>query len=93
MVGNSSSGIIEAATFGTPVVNVGQRQNLRQRNANVIDVTQDPGDIARGLQLATRMGRQPGINVYGKGDAARRIYRHLAQGEITDTLLAKANSY
>src|SRR5690606_38057240 len=38
MAGNSSAGIIEAASFGTPVLNVGPRQNLRERNANVVDV-------------------------------------------------------
>ena len=38
LVGNSSAGIIEAATFGCPVINIGDRQSGRERNANVIDV-------------------------------------------------------
>ena len=41
MAGNSSAGIIEAASFGTPVVNVGERQNLRERNRNVNDCGND----------------------------------------------------
>ena len=57
MVGNSSSGIIEAASFGTPVVNVGSRQNLRERNANVVDVECDAAAVAR--RASRRAGRRP----------------------------------
>jgi GDP/UDP-N,N'-diacetylbacillosamine 2-epimerase (hydrolysing) len=45
LVGNSSAGIIEAASLGTPVVNMGSRQNLRERNANVVDVAIDVTDL------------------------------------------------
>jgi GDP/UDP-N,N'-diacetylbacillosamine 2-epimerase (hydrolysing) len=50
MVGNSSAGIIEAASFGTPVVNVGDRQRLRERNANVTDVGNGAVTIAAALR-------------------------------------------
>ncbi len=44
MIGNSSSGIMEAASFALPVVNVGMRQQGRERARNIIDV---PADSAR----------------------------------------------
>lgn len=52
MVGNSSSGIIEAASFGLPVVNIGVRQKGRARGANVIDSTHDARAIATGIRRA-----------------------------------------
>jgi UDP-N-acetylglucosamine 2-epimerase (non-hydrolysing)/GDP/UDP-N,N'-diacetylbacillosamine 2-epimerase (hydrolysing) len=52
MVGNSSSGLIEAASFGLPVVNVGNRQRGRVRGSNVIDVTNDRRKIRAAIQRA-----------------------------------------
>lgn len=52
MLGNSSSGIIEAASFGLPVVNVGERQGGRFRGENVIDVAPARGEILAGLKRA-----------------------------------------
>lgn len=77
MVGNSSAGIIEAASFGTPVVNVGDRQRLRERNANVMDVTTHRPEIVRGLRQALAIGRFPLHNRYGDGHAAERIVAQL----------------
>lgn len=94
LMGNSSSGIIEAASFGTPVLNVGSRQNLRERNANVIDVATDPGEIAAGITLALKRGRFPAQNIYGDGAAARRIVAALRALDITDpSLMVKVNVY
>ncbi|PYM52461.1 MAG: UDP-N-acetylglucosamine 2-epimerase (hydrolyzing), partial [Candidatus Rokuibacteriota bacterium] len=52
MIGNSSSGLIEAPSFGLPVVNVGSRQRGRLRGANVIDVEPSREDILRGIEGA-----------------------------------------
>ena len=52
MVGNSSSGIIEAPFFNLPVVNIGSRQNRRVKCENVIDVKCIKKDILKGLNLA-----------------------------------------
>ena len=52
MVGNSSSGIIEAASFRLPVVNIGVRQRGRVRGANVIDAACERQAIARALLTA-----------------------------------------
>lgn len=94
LVGNSSSGIIEAASFGTPVLNVGSRQNLRERNTNIIDVPTDPLSIAGGIARALRRGRLPATNVYGDGAAATRIVAALRQLDLEDpSLMAKVNVY
>lgn len=93
MVGNSSAGIIEAATFGTPVVNVGDRQRLRERNANVQDVAPEQGTIAAALDGALRGGRTACDNRYGDGLAGPRIAQHLAELPLNPSVLEKINSY
>ncbi|MDD9929667.1 MAG: UDP-N-acetylglucosamine 2-epimerase [Rhodospirillaceae bacterium] len=74
MVGNSSSGVIEAGLFGLPAVNVGDRQKGRERGANVIDV---PNDAARVESALDRLGscpdRGPSVSPYGDGAAGPRV--------------------
>jgi GDP/UDP-N,N'-diacetylbacillosamine 2-epimerase (hydrolysing) len=93
MVGNSSSGIIEAASFGTPVVNVGIRQNLRERNANVMDVSARGDELAAAVDRALAHGRYPLHNVYGDGQAGRRIVAWLLAADLSADVLLKANTY
>lgn len=93
MAGNSSAGIIEAASFGTPVLNVGPRQNLRERNANVVDVPAEPQAMAAGLARLLAHGRFPLQNVYGDGRAGERITRLLATAPLDAALLMKVNGY
>lgn len=78
MVGNSSSGIIEAASLGLPVVNIGDRQAGRERSGNVIDCGHGEGEIVAAIGKAIAMGRRGYENVYGDGNAATRIVRALA---------------
>ncbi|MEO1040295.1 MAG: UDP-N-acetylglucosamine 2-epimerase [Pseudomonadota bacterium] len=77
MVGNSSSGIIEAAGFGLPVVNIGDRQKGRERSANTIDVAATPDAILDGLRRADdaafRARARTADNVYGDGETGPRI--------------------
>jgi len=91
MIGNSSAGIIEASSFGTPVVNVGSRQNLRERNANVRDVAVGGLDVA--IAQALKHGRHASANVYGDGRASARIVELLNSLPIDSTVLAKTNAY
>jgi GDP/UDP-N,N'-diacetylbacillosamine 2-epimerase (hydrolysing) len=93
MVGNSSAGIIEAASFGLPVVNVGRRQNLRERNANVVDVEPVAQAVDDALTRVRRQGRLPRQNVYGDGQAATRIVELLRTIPLDPSILAKANAY
>ena len=82
MAGNSSSGIIEAASFRLPVVDVGRRQAGRDRPRNVIRADNDRVAIARALQRALdsefRQTLEDLANPYGDGHAADRIARVLA---------------
>ena len=84
MVGNSSSGIIEAPSFALPVVNIGNRQRGRLRAANVIDCeteTRAIGEaIARATAPAFRAKLNGMTNPYGDGHAAERIDRGAANG-------------
>jgi GDP/UDP-N,N'-diacetylbacillosamine 2-epimerase (hydrolysing) len=93
MIGNSSSGIIEAATFGTPVINIGIRQNLRQRNLNVIDVVPDPAAVQQAVKSALQRGRFERTNCYGDGRAGERIARYLVELPFGAELLLKCNAY
>lgn len=93
MVGNSSSGIIEAASLGLRVVNVGDRQRLRERNENTLDVPPDAGKIAAAIRSSLAAGRSHGHNVYGDDGAAARIVDALVTLPITPELLNKANAY
>lgn len=93
LVGNSSSGIIEAASLGTPVVNVGSRQRLRERNANTLDVPPQADAIAAAVRQAFAHGPWPPHNVYGDGKSAARIAQLLATVPLSPELLHKVNRY
>jgi len=93
MIGNSSSGIIEAASFGTPVVNVGPRQNLREAGANVVTVGSDEAAIANAIGAALRLPRAARSNIYGDGRAGERIVELLAAATLGPALLGKCNAY
>jgi GDP/UDP-N,N'-diacetylbacillosamine 2-epimerase (hydrolysing) len=93
LVGNSSSGIIEAASFGTPVVNVGNRQRARERNLNTIDCTGDRPAIATAIAQALAHGPYPPANRYGEGHAGKRITHLLATLPVSADLLDKVNTY
>lgn len=93
MVGNSSSGIIEAATFGLPVVNVGSRQNGRERSGNVCDVPADRPAISQALAEAIKTGKNSVKNIYGDGQTGKRIVDLLRTVPLTPDLLRKFNSY
>ncbi len=93
LAGNSSAGIIEAATFGTPVVNIGDRQRLRERNANVSDVPPRSDAIEAALRAALGHSRWPCDNLWGDGRAGERIAGLLATLPAGPELLEKVNSY
>jgi UDP-N-acetylglucosamine 2-epimerase (non-hydrolysing) len=77
VVGNSSSGIFEAASFGVPVVDVGDRQRGRERAGNVVHVPEDRGAIADAIRRCLgpqfRADARAAGNLYGDGKAAPRI--------------------
>ena len=93
MVGNSSSGIIEAPSFGVPVVNIGTRQDGRVRAKNVIDVACERGAIEDAIKRAVSSEFRNSLkgkgNPYGDGHAAEKIVAKLKSVEIGDKLLRK----
>lgn len=93
VVGNSSSGIIEAASFRTPVVNVGTRQEGRLHPGNVIDTGYTAEEIARGLSRALSPEFRDSIrgleNPYGQGRAAEAIVGILKSVELDERLIHK----
>ncbi len=93
MVGNSSSGIIEAPSFKLPVVNIGTRQHGRIRAKNVIDVGYRKDEIISGVRRAVtsefRAGLQGLINPYGDGRAAEVITENLKKLVLNNRLIVK----
>ena len=82
LIGNSSSGIREGAFIGTPVVNIGSRQNGRDRGSNVMDVNYDEMEIMEAIKLQIAHGKYPMNPIYGNGKAGERIAEILATEEV-----------
>lgn len=93
MVGNSSSGIIEAASFGLPVVNVGNRQRGRMHGKNVVDVPCDRTHIVKAIRQVTSPAFRHKIkrlkNLYGDGHASVEIVRVLRTVPLGHSLVTK----
>lgn len=73
LVGNSSSAIREGAFIGTPSVNIGSRQTMRQRGKNVIDVDHNCQMIADAVMEQVKHGSYEMEPIYGDGHAGERI--------------------
>ncbi|MDE0810035.1 MAG: UDP-N-acetylglucosamine 2-epimerase, partial [Alphaproteobacteria bacterium] len=82
VVGNSSSGLYEAPSFGVPTVNIGDRQAGRITASSVIDVAPQSDRISSAIQRALKMGGEAVENPYGDGNTSLRIISILDQ--ITD---------
>jgi UDP-hydrolysing UDP-N-acetyl-D-glucosamine 2-epimerase len=86
LIGNSSSGIIEAASFGTPVIDVGDRQKGRDKSQNVRNVPFRKADLERAIKSVWRNGhpaRSARRNVYGGAGAGIRIAGVLASLDLS----------
>lgn len=88
IVGNSSSGLLEAPTFKTAAVNIGRRQDMRFRGSNVIDVPFERGAILEAVARATSPEFQASLagceNPYGDGHSSERIL-DLLMGTVADS--------
>jgi UDP-hydrolysing UDP-N-acetyl-D-glucosamine 2-epimerase len=78
LVGNSSSAIREGAFIGTPAVNIGPRQEGRQRGSNVVDVGYDRDETAAAVRAQLEHGPYEPEPIYGDGHAGERIAEILA---------------
>lgn len=98
IVGNSSSGLLEAPTFNVPAVNIGRRQNMRFRGINVIDVPFEQEKVVEAIRKA--MGNEfhsylqrECTNPYGDGHSSERILDLLINTKIDQKLLVKKLTY
>ena len=83
MVGNSSVGIRESSFLGVPAVNIGTRQQGRERGANVLDVDYDRSQIIAAIRQQLGNGRYPSEAIYGDGKAGQHIAELLATVPLT----------
>jgi UDP-N-acetylglucosamine 2-epimerase (non-hydrolysing)/GDP/UDP-N,N'-diacetylbacillosamine 2-epimerase (hydrolysing) len=93
LVGNSSSGIMESASFALPTVNVGLRQQGRERARNVIDAAPEVRAILKAIATAKgtdfRRSLQGMTNPYGEGVASEKIVEVLTTVPLGEELLLK----
>lgn len=93
MVGNSSSGIVEAPSMDLPVVNIGSRQAGRIRAANILDVPCRRRAISGAIRAALDPGFRASLrgldNPYGQGRASDRIHRVLKSVRLDRRLVMK----
>lgn len=97
IIGNSSSGIVEAPTLKVPTINIGIRQEGRECAPNVIHVSHDKEQIRSALKTALsaafREQVKSCVNPYGAGDTSRKIAEVLAAIPLDDRLLKKTIAY
>lgn len=97
LVGNSSAGLIEAAALGVRAINIGPRQDGRERASNVIDVPlRRVGRLREAVGRALDQPRPRPSAAFGDGNAGRRIAALLADASIdprSPALLRKRNVY
>ena len=98
LVGNSSSGLLEAPTFKTPAVNIGRRQHGREQGINVIDVDFDAELIVAAIHKAlnkdfVRELEANCVNPYGDGQSSRRILDIIRSLPIDNKLIVKDITY
>ncbi len=94
LAGNSSSGIMEAASFKLPVVNIGVRQKGRERGKNVVDSAARRSEILAAIRKALSPSFRSSLgdlkNPYGDGHASEKIAEILSTVDLSELLLAKA---
>lgn len=93
LVGNSSSGIMETASFALPTVNIGIRQQGRERASNVLDAAANKASILKAMEIARtakfRESLAGMVNPYGEGHASEKIVEVLTTVPLTRDLLVK----
>ncbi|MFZ1134917.1 MAG: UDP-N-acetylglucosamine 2-epimerase [Candidatus Korobacteraceae bacterium] len=93
MIGNSSSGIMETPSFALPTVNVGMRQQGRERARNILDAAPDKAEILAKVALARsadfKVSLQGMQNPYGDGHASEKIVSVLTSVPLGEHLLVK----
>lgn len=79
LIGNSSVGIRESSFLKVPVVNIGTRQNMRQRGDNVLDVNYDKLEIINAIENRISIKDLQSETIYGKGNSGEKIAEILSE--------------
>ncbi len=95
LVGNSSSGILESPSLKIPVVNIGDRQQLREQNKNILNAKYNEKDIFLKINKALKIKKQLRNikNLHGNGRSSEKIYKILKKIKIDSFLLNKNTTY
>lgn len=97
LVGNSSSGIIEAASFYVPVINIGNRQGNRERSSNVIDIDHNKVELKKALTIAQSEAFRKSLknlkNIYGKDNTSLSILNIIKELTFSQELIQKTITY
>lgn len=97
LVGNSSSGIIEAASFRVPVINIGSRQKGRERSDNVIDILENKDELIHAIGHVQGREFQQSLNtltnVYGRKNTSLNIVRKIKELVKSEQLIQKTITY
>jgi len=94
LVGNSSSGLIEASYFDTPVVNIGKRQKNREYGSNLVTVSNSSVDVIF-KTINSKLGKKTHKKsfIFGKGNSSSKIVKILETIIIDSSILEKQISY
>jgi GDP/UDP-N,N'-diacetylbacillosamine 2-epimerase (hydrolysing) len=84
LLGNSSSGIIEAASFRKYVINIGDRQKGREAGPNIIHCQAQQEQITAAIQKISALPEYDGFNIYGRGNASGEIVKVLKQIDLQE---------
>lgn len=82
LAGNSSSGIKESSYFGTPVVNIGTRQQGRLRGLNVLDTGYSKNDIVESIKKQIKHGKYPVSKIYYQPTTSQKIVEVLNKTKL-----------
>ena len=98
MLGNSSSGIIEAPSFKIPVINIGSRQQGRQRSANILDIQPEKNKIIRAIDFSLHDKEflqkvHSCKNQFGDGNAAQHMLKIFKEIPLDEKLIQKQITY
>ncbi len=98
MIGNSSSGIIEGPSFKIPVINIGSRQQGRERSENIIDIKPIKNEILKAINFSLtnknfRAKLNNCKNKFGDGKASKRITKILKEIKIDEKIIQKQITY
>jgi UDP-N-acetylglucosamine 2-epimerase (non-hydrolysing) len=89
IVGNSSSGVLEAPSLNVPAVDIGDRQKGRERAESVFNSPAERSTIVAAISKALARGRQPTVSPYGDGESSQRFAETIAAIPDFQQLLKK----